>query len=293
MIVLEPLLITAAHIISSNAAESLYPTWSAGTAYTTGQRVFYQGKDYEAARNNTGKTPGTSELDWVLIGASNRYAMFDQVLGNPTVAPLDLDVTIDPPGTFNALRLEDIRGRTVQVIVTEGMDTLYTRTDSLVDNSTVDSAYEYVFSPISYRTDYTLLDLPHAPMGQLRVVVDNDADQAQIGELVCGVQSEVGVTNFGTSVGIKSYSRRERDQFGNVIRTVRRPTKRVTYDVTVPTISIEAVRKRFERLESRLTLFVGDVNRPETVVLGYYEDFGIPIESPSISTCTIDVEGII
>jgi hypothetical protein len=53
------------------------------------------------------------------------------------------------------------------------------------------------------------------------------------------------------------------------------------------------VQKVLADIRTTATVFVGDPNRPETVVYGFYKQFNIVLSTPSISDCSIEVEGLV
>jgi uncharacterized protein (DUF2141 family) len=52
------------------------------------------------------------------------------------------------------------------------------------------------------------------------------------------------------------------------------------------------VQKALADIRTTPTVFIGDPNRPETIVYGFYRNFNIVLSTPSISDCTIEVEGL-
>jgi hypothetical protein len=53
------------------------------------------------------------------------------------------------------------------------------------------------------------------------------------------------------------------------------------------------VQKALADIRTTPTVFIGDEDRAETIVYGFYRGFNIVISTPSISDCSIEVEGLI
>ena len=294
MIIVRPIEITPAMFVSSTAAVSTRTAWSAVTAYVTNNEVYYNFKDWIALAGSTNVTPSSDPTKWLEIGASNRYAMFDNVIGNVTTGTSPLDVRVTPDAVVNAVSCFEVSGNTVQVQVIDPVDGIvYDETISMVDTSAIFDWYTYFFEATLLKDDAIFLDLPAYGSADIRVVVDNDASNAVIGECVIGFQTQLGLTNFNTSVSIQDYSRKERDQFGQTRVIERRYAKLADYDVTVNTNRVAVVQKALAELRATATDYIGDANRSETVVFGYYRNFNIVLSTPSISDCTIEVEGLI
>ncbi len=294
MIIVNPVVISPAMIVDSNAAVSTRTAWNSATAYVINDEVYYNYKDWIALAASTNVAPGTDATKWLEIGASNRYAMFDGVINNVTSATTTLDVTVDPGLVVNSLSLFQVSANTVQVQVIDPVEGIvYDRTENMQDTTFVVDWYSYFFEPISNKTDITFTDLPAYGSANIRMVANATVgEQAIIGEAVIGRQRKLGVTNFNTSVSIQDYSRKERDQFGNVLVVERQFAKLADYDVTVETSVVNLVQKSLADIRTTPTVFIGDPDRPETIVYGFYRNFNIVLSTPSISECTIEVEGL-
>lgn len=295
MKIINPTRVTMPMVVASNAAISAYAEWNPATNYLIGDRVYFNGRDYESlVHPNTGHQPDISSTQWLDIGASNRFAMFDEVISTLTTNPMTLDVTVDPGTVVNALSLFELNGNTARVQVIDPIEGIvYDRTENLQDNTGVQDWYSYFFEPIVKRTDLTLLDLPSYGQANVRVLVDAGANVAAIGEMVIGMQRDLGVALYGTSVSIRDYSRKETDQFGNLIIVPRRFAKLADYDVAIETSRVAAVQRALAQIRTTPTVFVGEQNQPETVVYGFYRSFSIVLDGPTISSCTLEVEGLV
>jgi hypothetical protein len=294
MIIIRPTEITPAKFVSSTAAVSTRTAWSSVTAYVTNNEVYYNFKDWIAIAGSTNVIPGSDATKWLEIGASNRYAMFDNIIGNVTTGTSPLNVRVTPSSVVNAVSLFEVSANTVQLQIIDPIDGIvYDKTINMIDVSVVVDWYSYFFEGILLKDDVTFIDLPAYGSADVVVIANNGASSAVIGECVIGFQKQLGVSNFNTSVSIQDYSRKERDQFGQTKIVERRFTKLAEYDVTVETNLVSYVQKALAELRSTPTVFIGDSNRPETVVFGYYKNFNIVISTPTISDCTIAVEGLI
>ena len=87
-----------------------------------------------------------------------------------------------------------------------------TTLDAIVDY------YTYFFSDVqSASPNAVFTGLPIMPTATIDVYVDNGTGLAQVGEVIYGSQKVVGRTNYNTNIGIKSFSRKEFDEFGNIV----------------------------------------------------------------------------
>jgi hypothetical protein len=194
----------------------------------------------------------------------------------------------------NAVAFFGLAGTEISLSMTDPVEGIvYNETRSLQDNTLINDWYSYFFEEIVYRSDMIFAPLPNYMDGTLAFTIDAGASQAKCGEVVMGRQKSIGVANFGTGVSIQDYSRKDRDAFGNTIITPRAFSKRADYDVTIETRYAAAVQKTLADLRTTPTVYVADPNRPETVVYGFFKSFTIVLSNPSISECSIDVEGLV
>lgn len=297
MKIIVPQAVTPSTLTSSNVPETDAPAWSAGTYYL-GDQVIYNHRVWEVIATSTTDQPDTGAVanppTWLDTGADNRYKMFDRVISTQTENDDTIEVTITPGTIVNAVALFGLSANQVTVVVDDPTDGIvYDTTKNLQDNTLVTNWYSYFFEPIIARDDVIFDDLPSYGTAAIEVIVDAGAGTAKCAELVIGQQRTLGVSNFGTGVSIIDYSIKSTDEFGNVIIVPRAYSKRADYDVTVETSQVSAVQKSLADIRTTPTVFIGDSNRPETVVYGYYKQFQIVLSTPSISSCSLEVEGLV
>jgi hypothetical protein len=297
MLMIKPVPVTPAMVTASNVPETDAPLWTAGT-YTQGQLRIYEHRVYEVIAASTTDRPDIgAEAEpptWLDLGATNRFKMFDDIINTQTVNPLEIDVDITPNTVVNGAAFFGLFGNSITVTITDPVDgEVYQQTRSLQDNTLIVDWYPYFFEDIAFLSDMVFLDFPSYGSATINVVVDGGADEAKVGEAIIGKQRDLGVTNFGTNVSIIDYSIKDTDDFGNTVITTRPFSKRADYDVTVNTNAVSAVQKALADIRTTATVFIGDENRPETVVYGFYKQFNIVLSTPSISDCSIEIEGLV
>ena len=297
MIIIQPVPITAAMLTTSNVPENDAPLWTAGT-YTLGTLRIYDHHVYEVIVSSTTDRPDIGAAlttpSWLDLGATNRFKMFDQIISTQTVYTGLVDVDITPGAIINAAAFFGLSGNEITLTMTDPVDgVVYTETRSLQDNTLIVDWYTYFFEEIAFLPDMVFLNLPAYGSATITAIVDGGAGDAKVGEVVIGKQRTIGVSNFGTSVSIIDYSVKSTDDFGNTVIVQRAYSKRADYDVTVETGAVAAVQKALADIRTTPTVFIGDENRPETVVYGFYKQFNIVLSTPSISDCSIEVEGLV
>lgn len=270
--------------------------WAAGT-YGLGTRRYDPATFdlYEVVVASTTDSPtagyAKDPKTWDRVGKVNRYACFDNIVGNPTVGT-NIDMTIAADGTLtNGFAFLNVSGSSLQITVTDPTDgVVYDQSISLSDNSGIGSWYDWYFAPVITSPDQVITSLPLYASASIRIRI---AGAGSIGEMVLGRVTDLGIATYGTQVGILDFSRKDRDTFGNSILIRRAFARRVQYSAHVSTPLVGYVSRIFSERRALPTVYIGSEEHPETIAYGFFRDFTITLAGPSSSDCSIEVEGLI
>ena len=297
MKVIKSIVTTDAILTSSNILENEYSTWVSGTSYTALDKVIYKHKIYERIVTGAGTTPpDLDQVNWLDSGYTNRYRMFDNVISNVSSRTGGIKFTLTPNQVINGIALLNVNASTVRVVMNDPIEgVVYDRTKELRSSSNVIDYYSYFFAPLLSENLETaiFLDLPSKPTATITVYVSSGSGLVEVGEVVYGVQSVVGRTNYGTAIGITSYSRKDTDEFGKVTVVKRKNSKYADYDIDIDNNNLASVQRLFSEIDSVPCVFIGNPDMEELVVYGFYKEFKATISFPTVSKCTLRVEGLI
>jgi len=296
MKLIRPVTLTDVMLVSSTAPENDYPTWSSVTAYAAGARVILYAthRRYEALAASTNVSPATDPTKWLDLGPTNRWAMFDARVGTVTAGATSLQVVL-APGSVDALALIDTQAEIATVTLTAGGSTVYSRTQTFnVGGVAIDNWFSWFFEPLGQKTSMLFLDLPVYAAGQISVTLtrDNPAEEVACGTLLVGRQLSLGDTEHGADIGIIDYSRKETDQFGVTSVVERAFAKRMTAKVVMPTDAIDDVHRSLAALRATPVLWIGSESFESLTVYGFYKEFSIDIAYPTVSYCSLTIEGL-
>nr|WP_315415754.1 hypothetical protein [uncultured Pseudomonas sp.] len=300
MRLIKPVEITPAKLISSNVPETDYPAWSVSATYAMGDRVLLDHHIYEAlASVAAGVKPGAEVVDkdhpakWQDRGMDNRWRMFDDKVESLTTNPGTIEVRIRPGAVINSMALFNLQGKSVTITMIDPVEgEVYRKTLSLVDAG-VTNWYDWFFEPIGKRTDVVVLDMPPYGSADIVLIIDAGAEVAAIGHTVIGAVKRIGTALYGTSVGINDYSRKSTDEFGNTIVIQRSFSNRAEFDVILDTSEVTRVRRLLAELRATPVVWIGEESYEATILFGFYKDFQIVFSGPTVSDCSITVEGVI
>jgi hypothetical protein len=299
MDIIRPVVVTDAVLDSSNVPENDYAEWNVATAYTVGNRVILLSthRIYEAVGSSTGVNPATDDgTNWLNIGATNRWKAFDQKISDPVTQLNSISYTLtDDNSTPTAVALFGLKGISATVTVTDAVEgVVYNQTNSLLDSDEIFDWFTYFFEEITYVTTTLFTGIPPYRGSTVSVTVTEDTGEtAQLGQLVFGSLTELGVTTYGTAISIQDFSRKETDAFGNFIVVERAFANLVDFDVRLPTQTAGRVRRILAEYRATPIVYVGNENSSfGTIVYGFYRNFDITLDTPSLSFAAIEVEGL-
>ena len=245
----------------------------------------------------THRTPALDLVNWLDLGATNRYRMFDNIISSVSSSKGGIQFTLTPNQAVNSIALLNLNATTVRVVMNDPIEgVVYDQTKELRSAIEVTDYFSYFFTPLATLSNLNtavFLDLPSNEAATITVYISSGKGFVEVGEVVYGVQSVIGRTNYGTSIGIKSYSRKDVDEFGKVTVVKRKNSKYCEYDVDIDNKDLAYVQRLFQDIDSVPCLFVGNPDMEELIVYGFYSDFKATISFPKVSKCNLRVEGLI
>jgi len=301
MDIIKPITVTDSVLTSTNIAENDYAEWNSGTTYAIGNKVISvtTHRIYESVTaSNLNNDPTTDDgTNWLNIGATNRWKAFDQYISDPVSNTTSIQYTLTPPnGSIpSAVALLNLKGISANVTVTDSVDGEVYNTDiDLLDNRNIVDWYTYFFEEQVQREEALFLDIPPYIGAVVSVTVQEEVGQtAELGQLVFGFLSDVGLTVYGTSIGIEDYSIKDRDAFGNAIIVQRNFSQTVDFDVQFETQNARKIQKTLAALRATPVVYLGSTDVSYgTLVYGFYRRFDITLETPSYAFASIEVEGL-
>lgn len=294
MKVIRPTTINDSRLVSSTVAEDDYAAWSSATSYALGARSIKAHRIWESSQaSNTNHDPETSGPTWwVDIGPTNRWGMFDEKVGTVTTATDELTVVI-APGRFDSLALLQLSAASVTITMTVGAEVVYEHTESLIDDSEITDWYQYYFEPIRPKDYLLLMDIPIYGEAETTITLTKNSGTVSIGMCIVGMQSDVGGTLNGVTLGINDYSKKSTDDFGNTTLVQRSFSKRMGAKLMVDNSEVDRVHAALSSLRSVPAVWVGYGRYSSMLVYGFFGTFEIDVAYASFSYCSLNIEGMI
>lgn len=229
---------------------------------------------------------------WVDVGATNKYACIDEKYGTQSTAINSLTIVLTPGLNFNSLALLNMLGASATVTCTvPGLGITFTKTVSLYSDIGVADWYGYFFAPIAAPSDVSMQDIPPYA-SQVVTITISGAGTVAIGNIILGTYQSLGLTRYNAKVGISDYSTKAVDIFGNATLVKRPYSKTLGATFEIARQLVDNIAATLATIRSTPIVWVGVPGYGSTIVFGYFKDFEVDIAYPTMSICTITIEGL-
>lgn len=267
--------------------------YDAGTTYNTGDYAVYQGQLWLCASNSTtGITPVSTASEWTLQGATNRLKAFDGFLQDVASLSGGMTYVLEFTDRVTAMAVLRANGTSVNVTITDDTEgEVYNQTVSILDVSAVTNWYEYFFYQPVQQDTVLVENLP--PYTGAEIAVTITGDDVSVGQIIAGTPRRLGTVKVGTSVGIESYSIKDRDDFNRALVVPRPYSDTVSFDLAMNTLQVGYVKRQLALREAQPTLyFMSEGAAFGAVAYGFFRDFDILHSTAVLADCVLEVEGL-
>ena len=294
--------VTGAQLTSSTAAEpgAGETAWVAGTAYSVGQEAIRTGNHRKYSRLVAGTTATVPEADpanWLDIGPTNKWAMFDLLRNTATVLASPLTVVLTPGQRVDAIALMGLVADAATISMAVGATTVYTRTVPL-NTRTVTNLYQYFFEPFSNQPSLVLFDLPPYSNAVVTVTLTRAAGAVQCGALVVGSSQSLGAAEYSAVREALNFSTITRDAFGNATLVPRRSVPKTSQTLRVPKSEVNRLLDLAQVLNAVPAVWSGlddhstDGYFEALLILGIYKEFSVNLAFPTYAKVGLQLEEI-
>lgn len=279
MRIVKPNTIDDSNFVSSDVPEDDAPLWVVGSTYALGDEVMLEHVVYKAAEAlGAGVDPrlAANRLKWPIVGATNRWRMFDMTRGSEiqTTNAESVSVEFDVTRVYSSLSLFGLAGREVRIEIIDGSNgTVFDETYPLVSTAGITYFFAWFYTPRSRKAQFVTTELPYYPGARIRVSVLFPDGVVKVGKLVIGRAQDLGCTSYGTNVRFLDFSRRDRDDFGNLVLVARRRVSERTFHVKVDSGRLASVERAIKDFGTVPGVFIGSPNHEVTSIFGLPIDF--------------------
>lgn len=293
--VIRPLAIGAAQVIASNVPEDDYPAWVTGTSYDLDVRVVHEHLVWRSAvAANAGNNPTASPDKWVKVGTTNRYKAFDASVSTQTAQAGSITYQLRMGQSITAVALLNLTGATsVRVRVVDAtLGEVYDRTVTIRRAPVEAGWWSWFFGERRVPTQAIFQGIPGLPGADVHIEIAGTADLA-VGVIAVGSQREFSMgVQMGARVGIQDYSRKDRNEYGDLIVVQRGFAKRASFSLMLRASEVDALQQFLADVRAQPCLWIGSGRYEATTIYGPYKSFEIAINYFDYSDCDLELEGL-
>ena len=265
--------------------------WSVATPYVEGNTVYVSAshKIYQAVTSVTGGS--SPEIDvlaavpkWIDIGFCNARKMFDTTRADTTKKTSPITLTITAGKVISAIAFLDMTNITDLLV-----------TGTVLGTPTYNTASTHVNT--TGLSQYVLWDLPPSTSLVLTVVMTGSG-VLQCANVVVGMAEYLGDLQSGVTVDSVNFSTIDRDTYGTATIVKRRSVPKLGYNLHLLASKVNRAIAIRDSLNATPAVWVGmDDNiipnyYNSLLVLGFYRNFSITLDSPIASTVSLELEEI-
>lgn len=298
MRIVRPVTVADANLTSSSVAETV-AVYAGGTTYALNDLVRVESTHhvYKSLQNaNTGHSPTAEPATpvwWLDMGATNRWAMFDALVNSQTTNANSIAVVVTPAERVDSVVLLNVSAATVTITMTDATDGIvFSQTYSMASDSGIADWYDYFFEPIIRKADLSVSSMPPYAGAAIAITLADAGNTAACGECLIGLSRDIGGTVYGAKVGIRDYSVKTQDDFGNYTILERAFSKRGTFEIWLAASLTTELQSLLAGFRATPIAYIGSDEIDATIIYGFYRDFEIDIAFPEYSVCSIEIEGL-
>jgi len=300
-------------LIVSKLTDLTYQIKSRSGAFTLGEIIGVTGISAEladqgaahptvATASNTGNYPPTdllrdTPLWWSKISSTNRWKVFDNIVGSQTEQADLISISITP-GMIEAIAFLNLDASSITVTMTDPVEgEVYNETINLVMTdsrgiSLIYDWYSYFFGTSPKTTDAVKLDLSPYPSATVAIAISNPDLTAKVGGIVVGQAGDLGVSRYGTILSITDYSTKSADADGNLSIEEKAYSKRMSVPMRLSNSVRDEVFRVLAQYRATALVWVNSEDYASEIIFGFYKDFSIVVKYLTYSDCEIEIEGL-
>lgn len=241
----------------------------------------------------TGNALASNEDYWQRITSTNKWRMFDASTSSQSSKSGTITVEIRPKGRFNAIYLGNISAATIDVdILDSSAVSHYDEQFSGVSDSWELSHYGWWFDPIERLSAMLLVDLPNILDPRITIILTDTGRTVQCGVCAPILTRDIGATQYGLRSGIRDYSIKSVDDFGNSRLVERSFSRTVSALLMVDNTDIDAVIDILINYRSSAIVYSGSDDYTSSIVFGWFTDFQNELQYPGESLLSIEIESL-
>jgi hypothetical protein len=286
-------------VLAASSVPEREAVWSVLTTYAAGAQVRAAASGANAHRlfesvvgSNLGHDPATDGgANWLDLGLTNRWTMFDASPQSQTTAADAITVSLAVAGRADVLTVQNVSASALSVTATDDVDgVVYSADVDLVDDEGIDDWLAWFVEPIERKTEVTLTDLPKTYSGlQFDVSLTAAGEDVACGLCLLGQSAYLGGTRWGGRDSIRDYSTKSVNDFGEADIVERAFAKLGEFDAVMTDSQANKAKRILATFRATKVLLVAAADQ---AIYGFINDWSIERIAPRYRMLSIQFEGL-
>lgn len=300
MIILDRLYTTEANLTGSNLVENDAPEWDVATTYAAGDEVIvseFHRVYVSAINSNLGTKPleGGDPAVWILKGATNKWAPFDDLVANRASNADTITYQFTVQSKVTSVAFFGLQADSISINVSKDTSSIDYTADLLSVDHINGSLWNWITGGRPRAQEYAFTDLAYFGAGTvISVTIDLTGGTAQVGAIVMGAAENIGKVETMPEISKQSFSRYSEDEFGNIIVVKRLPAKLTRMTVARKSANVRYVENVLDRALDTFTVFIGSDDAGRGLLLfGVLRDAPITIETRDFHRIQLEIRSLI
>ena len=300
MIILDRLYTTDTNLTDSNLLENDAPEWAIGTTYAAGDEVIvaeFHRVYVSAIDGNVGTKPleGGDPLVWILKGATNKWAAFDDLVANRSTNADQITYEFTVQSKVTSIAFFGLVADSISINIAKDTSTIDYTVDLLSVDHINGSWWNWFTGGRPRAGEYAFIDLAYFGAGTvISVTIDLTGGTVECGQIVMGAQENIGTIETMPEISKQSFSRYSEDEFGNIVVVKRLPAKITRMTVYRKSSNVRYVENVLDRALDTFTVFIGTEDAEQGLILfGVLRDAPITIEHENFHRIQLDIRSLI
>lgn len=247
---------------------------------------------------NEDNYPPSYPAQWALMGATNRWKMFDSFTNTQTEDSGAIIIEVDSCGA-DCIGLFRLEGTKVTLTLSLLDSSSYSVKKTAIiglDDSPIDDYWEYFFADFRYNKTLFWTFPVYYSNAILRIEITPHINSAKCGMCKLGKSITLGKTHYTPHISMDDYSKKATDDLGRTYLSQGNYARINEFDIWLENTDIDMVRRIFE--DVRGIPIMTNANGSNTdyeslIIYGYYNNFDIIIPGPRRSKCSLEIRGLI
>lgn len=299
MKVINPLPITDAVLTYSSLPEDATAAWTAGTYAVGDERHRVQThKVYRCAVAGVRNIAPESDPDnWAEMRSTNKWAMFNILANQQTVAPSPYTFHLTPGVRANSFGMTRVEADSATIEVTVGAATVFGPVVVPMRVRYTKSWSDYFFGVFRFINELARFNLPPYTTAVIKVTLTRASGDVKVGPSSLGTAFAFGGIREGATSDILDFSEITRQAGGYASLDVARSVPLTSQQVWLNADEVAAVVQLRRDLASKPALWFGveDETHPywsALVVPGIFRNFKLLLNHKGLTLINVDLEGI-